>query len=171
MLSLRGLGPVITTGILTKVTDIKRFPGDPQLAKPAGLVWRKHASTDFVAQVTRLSKVGHVYLRYYLIQGANLLRQYNLDYPTYYQRKVEEASKHKHIRALVLTARKFVHPVHALLKKHQPFVARSTAMDPSEATDLYYYAMSEYLAVFESLAPRCGGLRAFRRLKPHDIAL
>jgi len=136
LLSLRGLGPVITAGILAEVADIARFPGDPQLAKYAGLVWRKHASADFVAQDTRLSKVGNVYLRYYLVQGANLLRQYNLDYQAYYRRKVEEAPKHKHKRALVLTARKLVRLVHALLTKNEPFVARSTATDMSEATDL-----------------------------------
>jgi hypothetical protein len=136
LLSLRGLGPVITAGILAEIADIARFPGDPQLAKYAGLVWRKHASADFVAQDTRLSKVGNVYLRYYLIQGANLLRQYNLDYQAYYRRKVDEAPKHNHKRALVLTARKLVRLVHALLTKNEPFVARSTATDMSEATDL-----------------------------------
>jgi transposase len=135
LLSMRGLGPVITAGILAEIAKIKRFPGDPQLAKYAGLVWRKHASADFVAQDTRLSKVGNVYLRYYLIQGANLLRQYNLDYQAYYRRKAEEAPKHKHKRALVLTARKLVRLVHALLTKNQPFVARSTATDTPEATD------------------------------------
>jgi len=133
LLSLRGLGPVITAGILAEVAGIHRFPGDPQLAKYAGLVWRKYASAAFVAQDTRLSKVGNVYLRYYLIQGANLLRQYNLDYQAYYRRKVEEAPKHKHKRALVLTARKLVRLVYALLTKNHPFVARPTATDTPEA--------------------------------------
>jgi transposase len=133
LLSVRGLGPVITAGILAEIADSARFPGDPQLAKYAGLVWRKHASSHFVAEDTRLSKVGNVYLRYYLVQGANLLRQYNLDYQAYYWRKFEETPKHKHKRALVLTARKLTRLVHALLTKNQPFVARRTDDDSPEA--------------------------------------
>jgi len=74
-----------------------------------------------------------VYLRYYLVQGANLLRQYNLDYQAYYWRKVEETLKHKHKRALVLTARKLTRLVYALLTKNQPFAARRTHDDPPEA--------------------------------------
>jgi hypothetical protein len=133
LLSLRGLGPVITAGILAEIADIVRFPGDPQLAKYAGLVWRKHASSHFVAEDTRLSKVGNVYLRYYLIQGANLVRQYNLDYQAFYRRKFEETPKHKHQRALVLTARKLTRLVYALLTKNHPFVARRMDDDSSEA--------------------------------------
>jgi hypothetical protein len=133
LLAVRGLGPVITAGILAEIADSARFPGDPQLAKYAGLVWRKHASAGFVAQDTRLSKAGNVYLRYYLVQGANLLRQYNLDYQAYYWRKVEETPKHKHKRALVLTARKLTRLVHALLTKNHPFVARRTDDDSPEA--------------------------------------
>ena len=136
LLSVRGWGPVITAGILAEIADRARFPGDPQLAKYAGLVWRKHASSHCVAEDTRLSKVGNVYLRYYLVQGANLLRQYNLDYQAYYQRKVEQVPKHKHKRALVLTARKLVRLVYALLTKNEPFVARPTATDLLEVTDL-----------------------------------
>ena len=134
LLSLRGWGPVITAGILAEIADIARFPGDPQLAKYAGLVWRKHASSHFVAEDTRLSKVGNVYLRYYLIQGANLVRQYNLDYQAFYWRKFEETPKHKHQRALVLTARKLARLVHTLLTKNQPFVARRSDDDSPEAT-------------------------------------
>ena len=133
LLSLRGLGPVITAGILAEIADIARFPGDPQLAKYAGLVWRKHASSHFVAEDTRLSKVGNVYLRYYLIQGANLVRQYNLDYQAFYRRKLDETPKHKHQRALVLTARKLTRLVYALLTKNHPFVTRRTDDDSPEA--------------------------------------
>jgi len=39
-------------------------------------------------------------------------------------------------RVLGTTARKLVRLVHALLTKNEAFVARSTAIDTSEATDL-----------------------------------
>jgi transposase len=64
LLSVQGLGPVITAGIVAEIADIHRFPDHPQLAKFVGLVWRKHASGGFVAEETRLAKTGNVYLRY-----------------------------------------------------------------------------------------------------------
>jgi len=122
LLSVQGLGPVLTAGIVAEIADIQRFPDQPQLAKFVGLVWRKHASGEFVAEETRLAKTGNVYLRYYLIEGANLMRQHNLEYQAYYQRKFAEVPKHQHKRALVLTARKLVRLVFALLTKNQPYV-------------------------------------------------
>ena len=122
LLSVQGLGPVITAGIVAEIADIRRFPDHPQLAKFVGLVWRKHASGQFTAEETRLAKTGNVYLRYYLIEGANLMRQHNLEYKAYYQRKFAEVPKHQHKRALVLTARKLVRLVFALLTKNQPYV-------------------------------------------------
>jgi Transposase IS116/IS110/IS902 family. len=132
LLSVQGLGPVITAGISAEIADIHRFPGDPQLAKFVGLVWRKHASGQFVAEETRLAKSGNVYLRYYLIEGANLMRQHNLEYQAYYRRKYDEVPKHQHKRALVLTARKLVRLVFALLTKNQTYV-RPQAVQSEEA--------------------------------------
>ena len=132
LLSVQGLGPVITAGISAEVADVHRFPADPQLAKFVGLVWRQHASGQFVAEETRLAKTGNVYLRYYLIEGANLMRQHNLEYQAYYRRKYDEVPKHQHKRALVLTARKLVRLVFALLTKNQTYV-RPQAVQSQEA--------------------------------------
>jgi len=106
LITVKGLGPVITAGILAEIVDITRFPDDPQLAQYMGLTWEKRATGRFVSQNTRLTKVGNVYLRYYTILGADRLRQFNLEYQAYYQRKYHEVPKHQHKRALVLTARK-----------------------------------------------------------------
>ena len=122
LLSVPGLGPVITAGIVAEIAEIQRFPDHPQLAKFVGLVWRKHASGQFVGEETRLAKTGNVYLRYYLIEGANLMRQHNMDYKAYYRCKFAEVPKHQHKRALVLTARKLVRLVFALLTQNQTYV-------------------------------------------------
>ncbi len=58
-------------------------------------------------------------MRYYLVQAANSLRVHNEEYKAYYQRKYYEVTKHQHKRALVLTARKLVRLVFALLSKGQ----------------------------------------------------
>ena len=122
IITIKGLGAVITAGILAEIVDVLRFPEEKHLAQFMGLTWRKDASGGFVSQNTRLTKVGNVYLRYYFVLGANLLRQHNLEYKAYYWRKYQEVSKYQHKRALVLTARKLVRLVHALLTKNEPYV-------------------------------------------------
>ena len=59
------------------------------------------------------------YLRYYLVEAANSLRVHNEVFRSYYQKKYQEVKKHRHKRALVLTARKLVRLVYALLSKNQ----------------------------------------------------
>jgi transposase len=72
-------GAVITAGILAKIVDVTRFAEHKHLAQYSGLTWEKRSSGNFVSQSTRLTKAGSKYLRYYLIMGANTLRQFNLD--------------------------------------------------------------------------------------------
>jgi transposase len=122
IITVKGLGAVITAGILAEIVDITRFPAHKHLAQYAGLTWEKRSSGNFVSQNTRLTKAGSKYLRYYLIMGANLLRQFNLEYKAFYWRKHGEVAKYQHKRALVLTARKLVRLVHALLTKNVPYV-------------------------------------------------
>jgi transposase len=130
LITIKGLGAVITAGILAEIVDILRFPEHRHLAQYMGLTWHKNSSGRFISQNTRLTKVGNVYLRYYFIMGANLLRQHNLEYKAYYWRKYQEVSKYQHKRALVLTARKLVRLVHALLTKNEPYVRpRTTRQD------------------------------------------
>jgi len=122
LITVKGLGPVITAGILAEIVDVSRFPQHAHLAQFMGLTWHRRSTGNFVSQDSRLTKVGNVYLRYYFIQGANLLRQHTLEYKAYYWRKYQEVSKYQHKRALVLTARKLVRLVHALLTKNEPYV-------------------------------------------------
>ena len=77
-----------------------------------------------------MTKVGNPYGRYYFVLGADKLRQFNLEYRAYYRRKYNEVSKHQYKRALVLTARKLVRLVHALLTKNVPYVRPRTTIDP-----------------------------------------
>jgi transposase len=129
IITVKGLGAVITAGLLAEVVDITRFPEHKQLAQYVGLTWEKRSTGNFVSQNTRLTKVGNVHLRYYLILGAEQLRRHNLEYQAYYWRKFQEVSKYQHKRALVLTARKLVRLVHALLTKNQPYVSHPSASE------------------------------------------
>ena len=122
IITVSGLGAVITAGLLAEIVDIQRFAEHKHLAQYCGLTWEKRSSGNFVSQNTRLTKVGSKYLRYYFVMGANTLRRFNLEYKAFYWRKHSEVSKYQHKRALVLTARKLVRLVHALLTKNVPYV-------------------------------------------------
>ena len=122
LLSVPGLGPVYTAGLLAEIQDIHRFQDQAALAKFAGLTWRSHQSGNFTAEETPLTKTGNTYLRYYLVEGANSMRVHEPEYRAYYQVKYNEATKHRHKRALTLTARKLVRLVDALLRDAQLYL-------------------------------------------------
>ncbi len=126
LISVPGLGPVFVAGMMAEIQDIHRFPDHPALAKFAGLFWRISESGSFQAEETSLGKSGNSYLRYYLIEAANSVRMHDAEYARYYRNKYDESSKHKHKRALVLTARKLVRLVDAMLRHNQLYVSRPT---------------------------------------------
>jgi len=117
--SIPGIGPVLASGIIAEIGDIKTFHSSDALAKYAGLYWMKDDSGDFTSEDKKVSKVGNPYLRYYLGEAANSVRKYNSEYAEYYARKYTEATKHQHKRALALTSRKLVRLVFGLLVKNQ----------------------------------------------------
>jgi len=119
LLSVPGLGPVFTAGIIAEVQDANRFDTDAQLARFASIVWKKSQSGEFSADETPMMHSGNQYLRYYLIEAANSLRMHNEEYAAYYQIKYRESTTHHHKRACVLTARKLVRLIHTLLRKGQ----------------------------------------------------
>ena len=132
IITVKGLGPVITAGLLAEIVAIDRFPEHKHLAQYFGISWAKRSSGGFVSQNTRMTKVGNPYGRYYFVLGADRLRQFNLEYKAFYWRKYQEVSKYQHKRALVLSARKLVRLVHALLTKNVPYVRPQMAVNPVE---------------------------------------
>ena len=68
-----------------------------------------------------MSKKGNRFLRYYLVEAANKLRQHQPHYQAYYQRKYQETKKFQHKRALALTARKSVGLFVGLLHRKEPY--------------------------------------------------
>lgn len=117
--SVKGIGDVFTAGIMAETGDVQRFKDHNALAKYAGLTWNQHQSGEFEAEDTSRTKTGNKYLRYYLIQAADSVRKHVPEYKDFYQKKYAEVPKHKHKRALVLTARKLVRLVFSLLNTKQ----------------------------------------------------
>jgi transposase len=130
--SVPGLGPVWTAGLVAEIGNIQRFTDDAAVAKYAGLVWPPHESGEFQAQDSRLSKAGNSYLRYYLVEAANSVRQHCPEYRHYYLTKFAQSPKHSHQRALVLTARKLVRLVDALLRTGSVYRSPSSGQNQEE---------------------------------------
>ena len=117
--SIPGIGPVLASGILAEIGTITSFTSHDALAKYAGLTWRVTQSGNYSADNTRMTKTGNKYLRYYLIEAANSVKNNIPEYKAFYNKKYSEVSNHSHKRALALTSRKLVRLIFGLLTKNQ----------------------------------------------------
>lgn len=119
LISIKGIGPVYSAGIMAEIGDIKRFEKQASLAKYAGLAWGKHQSGDFEAANTKMIASGNKYLKYYFMEAANKVRMHDAEFARFYQLKCREVPKHQHKRALAFTARKLVRLVYSLLSTNR----------------------------------------------------
>jgi len=143
--TIPGIGPVFSSGIGAEIADIQAFlngtkwdkkrkrfrpknlrDAEDAVAKIAGLWWPRSSSGDFEAQDRRMAKSGNRYLRYYLVQAADRMRQHLPEYAAFYARKYKQAAKHHHKRALVLTARKSVGLFVGLLRRNEAYRSKET---------------------------------------------
>jgi transposase len=117
--SIPGIGPVFASGILSEIGSVSQFKNEEALAKYAGITWRKNQSGNFEADDTKMTKTGNHYLRYYLIQAGNSVKNYIPLYNDYYHKKFNEVTNHQHKRALALTSRKLIRLIYGLMSKGQ----------------------------------------------------
>ena len=129
--SIPGVGPVYAGGILAEIGQISRFDDQASLAKYAGLTWRKHESGSNRSENTPLRRTGNHFLRYYLVEAANSVIRHVPEYKDFYQKKADEVPRHKHKRAVTMTARKFARLVYTLLSGHQLYVPKEVNRDKS----------------------------------------
>lgn len=117
--SIPGIGPVLASGILAEIGSIVSFSSNDALAKYAGLTWRVNQSGNFKSDETNMTKTGNKYLRYYLIEAANSVKNNIPEFKEFYHKKYNEVTSHQHKRALALTSRKLVRLIFGLLTKNQ----------------------------------------------------
>jgi transposase len=117
--SIPGIGPVLASGILAEIGTMTSFRSHDALAKYAGLTWRVKQSGNYSADDTKMTKTGNKYLRYYLIEAANSVKNHVPEYKEFYYKKYGEVTTHQHKRALALTARKLIRLIFGLLTKNQ----------------------------------------------------
>ena len=119
--SLPGVGPVYAAGILAEIGQSSCFKNDA-----AGIVWNEKSSGKLISEDNRLIDSGNMFLKYYLEEACNLMRQKDSIFHAFYSRKYKEAVTHKHKRALVLTTRKFIRLVYCLLRDDKLYVNPET---------------------------------------------
>lgn len=122
--SIPGIDWVYAAGILAEIGNIDRFDNQAAVAKYAGLVWSRKQSGTFEAQETKRIRSGNRFLRYYLVEAANSVKNHDPEFGAYYRKKYNEVTLHQHKRALVLTARKLVRLVDVLLRNDQLYTPR-----------------------------------------------
>ena len=84
--SIPGIGPVFANGILSEIGSITSFGSHDALAKYAGLTWRVNQSGNYSADNTRMTKTSNKYLRYYLIEAANSVKNNLPEYKDFYNK-------------------------------------------------------------------------------------
>ncbi|MGX7032781.1 transposase, partial [Pediococcus argentinicus] len=119
LLSIPGIGKIYAAGIIAELGQINRFKNEAQIAGYAGLTWRRSQSGESERQTTPLTHNGNQYLRYYLVEAANMVRINEPVFANYYKKKYSEVPKYQHRRAIVLSARKLIRLVYTLTTKHQ----------------------------------------------------
>lgn len=109
--SIKGLGPVFSAGVIAETPDPKVFhykKGHASLASYLGIIPSMNDSGEFKSSQNRMTKTGNPYGRYYYIEAARTLAQFNPTFHQYYERKIKESHPRKHKRVIGLVARKFV---------------------------------------------------------------
>ena len=119
--SVKGIGKIFAAGIIVEIQGIERFPSHNELAKLCGLVWPKHQSGEFEKEKRYIYKRANKYLRYYIVEAANSVRNYEPRFRNYYLKKYSEAKFSHHKRAVVLCARKLIRVIYALLKEQKMY--------------------------------------------------
>lgn len=124
--SIPGVGPVLSAGIIAEIGHIGCFRSEAALAKYAGIAWNEKSSGKFISQDNHLIDSGNMFLKYYLQEACNLLRQLDPLYRDFYSRKYHEVKTHQHKRALVLTTRKFIRLIYRLLHDNMLYMNLET---------------------------------------------
>lgn len=124
--SIPGVGPVLSAGIIAEIGHIDCFRNEAALAKYAGIAWNEKSSGKLISQDNHLIDSGNMFLKYYLQESCNLLRQLDPLYRDYYSRKFHEVKTHQHKRALVLTTRKFIRLIFCLLHDNKLYMNLDT---------------------------------------------
>jgi len=121
LMTIPGIGPMISTALLASVADGKAFKSGREMAAWLGLVPRQH-STGGKPRLLGISKRGDVYLRQLLIQGAQSVLRFADRKQDHRSRWVSELAKRRgrNIAAVAL-ANKMMRTAWVLITKEEAY--------------------------------------------------
>ncbi len=119
LLSIPGIGDVVSQNLLSWMTETQPFDSARQLAAFAGLTPKRHESGSSVRGKTRLSKIGHADLRKLLYFPAMSAVRFNPLLKTFADRLKANGKAPKVILAAAM--RKLLHIAFGVLKSNTPF--------------------------------------------------
>ncbi len=118
--TIPGIGTTTGISLLTEIDKITRFASSEQLAAYIGLIPMCHSSGDKQG-IGGITKRGHAYLRWILIQAARKAVQCDPAMTLFY----EENCKRMHgNKAIVKVARKLVNRIYFVLKRKTEYVKK-----------------------------------------------
>ena len=119
IMTIPGMGPLYSAGIIAEIGDIHRFANPHKLLAFAGLDPTVRQSGKFKASRTRMSKRGSRILRYALVYSSHNVVKNNDTFKTYYDSKISQGRGH--YAALGHCAGKLVRIIFKLLTDNVAF--------------------------------------------------
>ena len=120
--SIPGIGPVNAAVIAAEVGDPSRFTDTKKLVAYAGIDASKSQSGKFEGDQEHMSKRGSSYLRYALLNAADIARQHDPYFGDYYD-ALKARGKHHYV-ALSGVARKLCGVILAIMRDRRPYEPR-----------------------------------------------
>lgn len=123
--SIPGIGPKLSTSILSEIGDISRFHSGDSLIAYAGLDPKIRQSGAVLLSVGRMTKRGSPHLRRALFLAANLARMYDPELKAFYEKKRAEGKRHT--AATCAVARKLTIRIFSVLKRKSEYKVKEVS--------------------------------------------
>lgn len=125
LMSMPGVGRILSATILLEIGEIGRFPDDDHLASYAGTVPRVHASGGKVRYGRTRPDVNHI-LKWAFAEAANAIVVNRAHWPEHYVSRLYEKLRERrgHSRAVGALARHLAQSTWHILTKNQPYLER-----------------------------------------------
>jgi len=127
--SIPGIGPKLSTSILSEIGDISRFHSGDSLIAYAGLDPKIRQSGATLLSVGRMTKRGSPHLRRALFLAANIARMHDPELRAFYEKKRSEGKRHS--AATCAVARKLTLRIFSVLKRKSPYTVKEITMQSS----------------------------------------
>lgn len=122
LLSIKGIGEKIATGLLASLGDPTRFENGKQWVSLAGLDLKLHESGESIHKAPKISRQGKGLLRYWLFLAAEISIRYPGPFRELYRRRQKSSpGRGARKRALIAVSDKLVRVIFAMLRDGKPY--------------------------------------------------